>query len=86
MADNWRLLFKADELEWFIRLGKNMHDPQEKRFFFESVLEAKRENPYWNLFEHFPKEDVVKTKSAELAKKYGDAILETLKGRRKKGV
>jgi hypothetical protein len=53
---NWRELFEKDELEWFLELGRAKHDPEEKKTFFDGVVERKRADPKWNLFEAYPRE------------------------------
>lgn len=50
----WRSLFDKEELEHFLKLGAAMHDPEEKKAFFDSVIESKRADPNWNLFTFFP--------------------------------
>lgn len=77
----WRELFEKEELAWFIQLGKAKHDPEEKRVFFEGVIERKRADRSYSLFTDFPKEpEAVKTQSQELADKYAGAIIARLKG------
>lgn len=81
---NWRKLFNKDELDWFMRLGKSITDPEKKKAFFNGIIESKIADPMWNIFEYFPREDIQvenTSESARLAKHYGDAILLNLRGR-----
>lgn len=79
--ENWRDLFSGEELSWFLHLGSAMHDPEQKRSFFETVVEKKRADRSYSLFTDFPKEaEVVMTPAQSLADKYAGAIIARLKG------
>lgn len=43
----WRDLF-GSEYERIIRYGKAITDPDDKRVFWDSILEAKRADPHWS--------------------------------------
>jgi hypothetical protein len=85
MSD-WRDLFSKEELEWFITLGKAIHDPKDKRDFFDATIELKRANPSFSLFETHPREAPKETKPqdesepARLARIYATPIIQKLKG------
>lgn len=53
----YRNLFEPNEWEWFLRLGKGMSDPEEKRVFHDTVIAKKLENSSYSLFDDFPKAD-----------------------------
>lgn len=51
-----RHLFKSDEWEWFLKLG-SLKDPEEKKAFYDTVMEKKRVSSRYSLFDDFPKDN-----------------------------
>jgi hypothetical protein len=54
--NKFRHLFKADEWVLFLKLGGGMTDPEEKRAFFETILEKKHVSSRYSLFDDFPRD------------------------------
>lgn len=53
-----RDLFETEsEWRWFLRLGKSKTSPEEKKAFFDGVIEQKMQDKNWSLFSAFPKDD-----------------------------
>lgn len=53
-----RNLFTDAEWNWFLELGASKHDPEEKKTFYEGVIEQKLLNKEWDFLKAFPKEDL----------------------------
>lgn len=53
MTPNWPAIF-GDEWDRVQKLGKSLHDPEEKRAFWETVREKKLANPQYRLEHDFP--------------------------------
>lgn len=94
MDKDWRKYFNKDEFEWFMRLGRQLQDPEEKRSFFNTVVEKKKNTPSYSIFEDFPIEEKAKNipqplppveERKAIAAKYSHAILEMLRGRKPGG-
>lgn len=82
MGDNsWRNLFTQKELEWFLKLGSAMTSPEEKKAFFEDVVETKRADPSWDFFSKYPRKRE-KFPGHEICAE----IIEMLRGRGQKNV
>lgn len=79
----WRELFEsAEELNWFLKLGGAMPNAEEKKTFFDTVIQKKQENPHYSLFSDFPKEPESEegiSEKAKMARRYCSQILETLR-------
>lgn len=83
------ILFWEDEWSWILELASGYRsDLDSQRAFWQGVVEKKKENPLWDVFDAFPreaKEGVMtnarpKTEAQRLAEKYGGAILRKLRG------
>jgi hypothetical protein len=49
-----RKLFKKEEWALFLRIGKSLHDQEQKQAFFEATLQKKYANSRYSLFDDFP--------------------------------
>jgi hypothetical protein len=89
---DWKELF-GEEWDYVVRLGSAIHDPEEKRAFWESLKEHKLADPAFSVYTLFPLEvstnPVDKTEEesenglsekAKLSRRYCRAILATLRG------
>lgn len=47
--------FNKDEWEWTEKLGNERHDPEEKQAFWSGIMEMKRANNNYSVFETFPR-------------------------------
>lgn len=75
--EKWKHLFKDDdEWEFFLKLGLALHDPREKRDFFDAVIQGKQRDPNFEITGYVPKP---LSDKAALARKYVGPILETLR-------
>lgn len=79
MSNKHRELFTTDEYNWFLKLGQAMSDPEQKRVFFESVIEKKEADSSYNLFTDFPKQEEPMSEKGAMAKRYCGEILEVLR-------
>lgn len=79
MSD-WAKIFGAEEWAYIQKLGSAIHDPADKREWWENVKRLKMENPAFSIYELFPKEAKPKNDAQELADRYCKPIIERLKG------
>lgn len=56
--NKYRHLFSADEWEHFLKLGAALHDPKEKKEFFEAVVEGKQRDRNYEITGYVPKKKV----------------------------
>lgn len=73
------------EAEWAraMKLGKDVSDPEAQKSFWQTILQKKKNQPGYSLFDDFPKEQVFESEKAQVAKKYCSEILDGLRGRKK---
>ena len=75
-SNKYRHLFSENEWSHFLKLGAALHDPTEKREFFQAVVEGKQKDPNYEISGYVPK------RKSEGMKICGE-ILEMLKGHKK---
>ena len=79
---NWPERF-GDEWEWIKRLGSSMHDPEQKKAFWETIKSKKELDPSYSVYVDFPREvhkDIPNTRAAELANFYAPLCIAALRG------
>lgn len=59
---DWAAIFAAD---WprICEIGKCLHDPEEKKAFWDTVLEKKRSNPRWSIYDDYPTSESTKERA-----------------------
>lgn len=55
MHHKHRELFSVNEWEWFLKLGASYSDPEQKKSFYETVIEKKLADKSYSIFTDFPK-------------------------------
>lgn len=56
MTTNWAQVFGHDEWNWITRLGAGIHDPEEKREFWETIKAKKEADPAYSIYSDFPRD------------------------------
>lgn len=80
MTTNWSQLF-ADEWEYVCKLGSSIHDPEEKREFWENLKARKLADPSFRVEDLFPRDPAAlepPPASEDTAKRACREILEML--------
>lgn len=52
------LCISSEEWEWAKKLAKNVSDPEAEKEFMKTVIQKKKDNPGYNLFEDFPRDPI----------------------------
>ena len=85
MKVDWQSVFGKEEWEFIKRLAGSMHDPDEKKAFWETLRTKKEADPSYSIFTDFGRVDTVAeekktlTEKQAMAVRYCTAILETLR-------
>jgi hypothetical protein len=83
MSD-WAKIFGAEEWAYIQAMGAAIHNPQDKRDFWENVKKCKQENPNFSVYSLFPKDLSGTTNKKNdkqiIAVKYCQEIIMMLKG------
>lgn len=87
---NWADVF-GDEWEFIQKLGASMHDPEEKRAFWDTIRLKKGRDPTYSIYSDFPKaipettpvEATPTTRAGDLAQKYAPLCIAALKGNKR---
>ena len=62
--NNWREIW-GSEWEYVHRLGSAIHDPKEKRNFWETIKRKKEANPNFSIYELYPRSTNSKVRAME---------------------
>lgn len=77
------------EYAWLMQILRTMHDPEDKSTALQGVMENKRENAAYSVFDSFPvpsaEGGASGDKRLEMALRYSSEIIEMLRGRRGEG-
>ncbi len=74
---DWKERFGPIEWAWIERLGRALHDAEQKRDFWDTIRAKKDADENYSIFSDFPR-----TNAAALAQKYAPLCIDALKGKK----
>jgi len=72
--------FTPEEWDWCLKLGSAMHEAEQKKEFWEGVVENKKLDPHYCLFVQFPQEEM--NEAQKIALEYVTKIKAQLMGKK----